>query len=631
MKKLILIGYLFCVGCSSNEVHKTNYVLKEDNFIAYSGLIAPKASDYLKMETSKMIRSFAGAGGDTFSHLPPEVDLASGLPEAGNQGNQNSCTGFALAFAVKSFQENRELGWGLADHLFSPAFLYNSLNGGKDEGVDLADVLEFISNHGTVPLSVMPYNEADFRTQPTEVAKEIALNFRGLGYRRLDEKNVHYLKASLAAGEPVLLVIEMYENFLKRGMQQSAAVYSKKGGKSLGYHALVAVGYDAKGIKILNSWGKTWGENGFGWIDTDFAPKVIKQAFIVYDTPTPPATVALFNSRKMPEQSLAHQETVSKPVAQKSSGGIKSGAAELSDRLLILPEEAGITINGEWLRLAQELKVSDKFFTVKTSDLFNNIDLKNGSLRVQDDGLQSGNVNKILFYPNSEIPIYTNEGVTFGSKREDVHRIYGAPDFVDQTGLETYFFHAITENWGGIKITKHASLNFQFNDDGTVSFMSLENVFKDVLMGKGMQKVEGAVEGAVEGITSDDKLLRFTPPAGFTDVNKSVWPGTGYGYFIKNPENNSEYIAVKSFQTTEAVSDSLIQTRMEANAKIYQMTGNVLPRSFAGLDWKCQDGGTAYFCYGGRGTTLYQIQIASGKLIAHLPWPEAFLQSITIK
>ncbi|MDO8519480.1 MAG: C1 family peptidase [Deltaproteobacteria bacterium] len=611
----IVLALLILASCSSNEIRKTNYVLQEEDFAVYSGLIAPKASDYLKMETSKMIRSFAGENENFFAKLPASVDLSTGLPEAGNQGKENSCTGFALAFAVKSFQENRELGWGLADHLFSPSFIYNQLNGGKDEGIDLTEALDFIGREGVVPLNVMPYREGDFKSQPSEAARKLALDFRGLGYRRIDEKNISHIKAHLASGEPVLLVIEMHENFLKRGMQRSKGIYREKEGKTLGYHALAAVGYDQKGIKILNSWGKGWGENGFGWIAENFAPEVIKQAFIVYDTPTPQATVAALSSGNWEERALAKGEAPAKSVAQGSLSGLKSGAYELSDQLLIVPEEAGMTLGNQWLRLAQPLSEAGSFAS---------LDFKNGDVRLEDDALKSGNINKILFYFSSTLPVSTNQGVTFGSARDDVHRIYGIPDFVDETGKETYFFHAIAENWGGVKITKHASLNFQFNTDGRVGFMSLENVFKNVVTGTALQKVEKAGEG----ISGD---ISFTPPPGFTDVNKSVWEGTGYGYFIKNSANISEYIAVKSFQTTEPVSDSLLKTRMEADAKTYPMTGSPASRSFAGLDWTCRDGGTTYFCYGGDESTLYQIQIASDKPIASLSWPEVFLQSIKIK
>lgn len=45
-------------------------------------------------------------------------------------------------------------------------------------------------------------------------------------------------------------------------------VYNGPSGNEKGRHAMVVVGYDDnKGaFKVLNSWGTSWGQGGFGWI-----------------------------------------------------------------------------------------------------------------------------------------------------------------------------------------------------------------------------------------------------------------------------------------------------------------------------------------------------------------------------
>jgi hypothetical protein len=54
--------------------------------------------------------------------LPSSVDLSRDFPLPGDQGNQNSCVGWALGYAIKTYQERVELGWSLetAEHQFSP-------------------------------------------------------------------------------------------------------------------------------------------------------------------------------------------------------------------------------------------------------------------------------------------------------------------------------------------------------------------------------------------------------------------------------------------------------------------------------------------------------------------------------
>jgi hypothetical protein len=66
--------------------------------------------------------------------FPTSVDLSPNFPNPGSQGAQSSCVGWAVAYALKSFQEKMEIGWPLntAENIFSPAFVYNQINGSND-------------------------------------------------------------------------------------------------------------------------------------------------------------------------------------------------------------------------------------------------------------------------------------------------------------------------------------------------------------------------------------------------------------------------------------------------------------------------------------------------------------------
>lgn len=626
---LPLLFFLSACSQEKKEVISTPVELKEDDFVAYSGLIAPSADDYLKMEEAKMVRSFASGDEQLFSHLPAQVDLSVGLPEPGNQGNQNSCTGWALSFAVRSFQENRELGWGLnKEHLFSPSFIYNQINGGKDGGADLKDALDFLLEKGTVPWPLMPYDEKNVTVQPAENLKEVARGFRVLGYRRIGESEIDPIKSYLASGEPVLVVLEMFQNFLKKGMREAGNIYAEKKGELLGHHALVAVGYDnsKKAFKLLNSWGTRWGDNGYGWVDYDFAKKVFKQAFVLYDTPTSPKVVDDFVrlAGLPPDERVlvgAYNPPGASPTPVKTQDGlIKSGFGFSDDQILIVPEEAGVTYEGDWIRLGDEMSGAQK--------------VPAGSAQIQDDLLSKNKVSKMYFYRSSSPVIATNRGVTFGADRKSVTRIYGSPDFVDPvTQDETYFFHAISEDWGGVSLTKHATLSFHYDHDGGLSFMGLESVFKKVKMGQGLEQLDTSEKSAsAEGtlIKGPDGRIQFLVPKIFDDIQKSIWEGTGYGFFVKNSQKPEEFLVVKVFQATGSVNESMLDERIKADLQTAQLN-RLTPATIEmnGKTWKkVEESDRACRYYTFEKDFFVQVQLSSSTKIAETAWVETLFDSL---
>jgi len=49
----------------------------------------------------------------------------------------------------------------------------------------------------------------------------------------------------------------------------------------LGGHAVVMVGYDdqKKQVKFVNSWGKNWGDKGFGYLPYEYLEKYMSDAW----------------------------------------------------------------------------------------------------------------------------------------------------------------------------------------------------------------------------------------------------------------------------------------------------------------------------------------------------------------
>ncbi len=224
------------------------------------------------------------------SELPPAVDLSPDLPPPGNQGSQQSCVGWAVAYALKSFQERAEENWplsvrsGVPDpaHVFSPAFVYNQINNGRDGGCSLPDALNLLHEKGAVTLALMPYDPKSFRKQPDAAAAENATRYRIDYWRQVNVSDPREIKAQLNAGYPVIIGAEVDQGFVKA---RTGVIWKSVQGRTLGGHAMVLVGYDDRrhAFKLLNSWGRDWGDAGYGWIDYDFIKKVVNEAYVAKD------------------------------------------------------------------------------------------------------------------------------------------------------------------------------------------------------------------------------------------------------------------------------------------------------------------------------------------------------------
>ena len=77
--------------------------------------------------------------------LPASYDMSDKMPPVGNQGIQNSCVAWAVAYALKSYQEKVELG---QQYLFSPSYIYNQINNGINAPTYVTDALNLLSDQG---------------------------------------------------------------------------------------------------------------------------------------------------------------------------------------------------------------------------------------------------------------------------------------------------------------------------------------------------------------------------------------------------------------------------------------------------------------------------------------------------
>lgn len=222
------------------------------------------------------------------SALPPSYDLSSLMPPPGKQQNQ-SCVGWAVAYALKTFQEHEERGWPLTNpngspdfrHIFSPAFIYNQINHGQDYGSNFGDAFRVLTTQGAAPWSDMPSVGSPFAPVPAS-AVEAAAPYKIDTFRTINHTSPSEIKSQLVAGFPVVIASRVHKEFVSL---PAGSVWTYASGPSLGNHAMVVVGYDdaRQAFKVINSWGQEWSSGGYGWISYDLFSQVVNEAYIVVD------------------------------------------------------------------------------------------------------------------------------------------------------------------------------------------------------------------------------------------------------------------------------------------------------------------------------------------------------------
>jgi len=225
-------------------------------------------------------------GGGSTPSQPTSVDLSLNFPTPGDQGQQGSCVGWATAYALKTYQEKIEIGWSLntSSHLFSPAFVYNQINGSKDQGAYIYQALNLVVQKGISTLSTMPYSDGDYLTQPSVAALNEASEYKASSWSRINDTT--QIKAALVNRKPVVCGISIYQSFYN--LSGSSSVYNTADGENLGGHAVTIVGYDDNmfggAFKIINSWSSNWGDGGYFWLPYSFASQgIMSEAYVIED------------------------------------------------------------------------------------------------------------------------------------------------------------------------------------------------------------------------------------------------------------------------------------------------------------------------------------------------------------
>ena len=206
--------------------------------------------------------------------LPAVVDLRRHCPPVFDQLHLNACSANAIAAALR-YDELKE---GRLD-VPSPSRLFIYYNERVLAGVvrtnspvSLRDGYRTVSKVGACPEKMWPYDPRRFRRQPAPPCYRAAHGRRAIAYYRI-RRAVTQLRACLADGFPFVMALAIHKSAMILPARRTGVLpVPTRRDTLMGGHAVLAVGYDhAKRLLIFrNSWGRTWGDRGYGYLPYAF-------------------------------------------------------------------------------------------------------------------------------------------------------------------------------------------------------------------------------------------------------------------------------------------------------------------------------------------------------------------------
>jgi C1A family cysteine protease len=235
----------------------------------------------------------------SYAYAYEKIDLRESgfLPSVYNQGKLGSCTANAIAAAFsyvhsKDCDKKKDLN-SLSPNdscqVFEPSRLFIYYNERLmentvmvDSGASIRDGIKSISKVGVCPESDYPYIIDRFRDHPGKKAYADASKHKSIEYRCINI-DLGEVRKAISVDLPIVFGFSVYKSFEKIG-SDGVMPLPEENEKLLGGHAVLIVGYDneKEHLIVLNSWGSSWGDNGYFYMPYDFfTPLTCADAWIV--------------------------------------------------------------------------------------------------------------------------------------------------------------------------------------------------------------------------------------------------------------------------------------------------------------------------------------------------------------
>lgn len=241
------------------RIHINNRISLPRFFLIW--LIVLSALNYLGATTNRPV-------------LLTRYSLETYLPEIGDQGDVGSCVGWASTYYGLTVIKRIEHGQNYP--VFSALSTYNRYCFFYDKnpcygGSQIDGSLEVLKKYGS------PFmNDYALQNCAHDPDKRVYKD-RLYDYERLQHMNYLQIKTAISNNRPVVIGMNVYAggkgNSLNTKFLDSNGVIKIENFNSdfaVAGHAMCIIGFDDQigggAFKLVNSWGKEWGKNGFCWL-----------------------------------------------------------------------------------------------------------------------------------------------------------------------------------------------------------------------------------------------------------------------------------------------------------------------------------------------------------------------------
>lgn len=258
----------------------------------------PDFRDYT--EHTVDVRGLLGSRGPVRAKSPSSADLREWCSPVEDQGRIGSCTAHAGAGVIE-YYERKAFGRHLeASRLFLYKVTRNLMGAKGDTGAYLRKTMGAMVLFGVPPETYWPYSDEGDRydEEPSAFCYAFAQNYQAITYFRHDppgtkaEEVLKKVKSYLAACHPAMFGFSVYSS-IEQAEASGKIPFPSAKEKVEGGHAVVAVGYDDKmkitnrygkvgtagALLIRNSWGRGWGEEGYGWLPYEYVIRGLAEDF----------------------------------------------------------------------------------------------------------------------------------------------------------------------------------------------------------------------------------------------------------------------------------------------------------------------------------------------------------------